>query len=146
MAKSLLANGLKAFKKLHVVLKIVIFLGLFFLVRIGLDALLWGGHENEQNVEGFQDPQGKSVILFHWKDCGHCKKMMPEWERFKKLNAHNKKYKIIALEKDEAPELIQKHNVQGFPTIIGTNEKGEKVKDFEGERKAEDLQRFGNSL
>jgi len=146
MAK-IIMNALKSFKKLHILLKIVIFLGLFFLVRIALDKLLWGAHDQEGQVEGFHDvSHGKRVILFHWKDCGHCKKMMPEWERFKKLNAHNKNYKIIALEKDEAPELIQKHNVQGFPTIIGTNEKGEKVKDFEGDRKAEDLQRFGNSL
>ena len=145
MTKNLLSNALKSFKNLHVVLKIVIFLGLFFLVRVGMDALLWGTHENEQNVEGFHDTQGKSVILFHWKDCGHCKKMMPEWEKFKKLNAHNTNFKIIAMEKDEASELIQKHNVQGFPTIIGTNN-GKKVKEFDGEGSAEELLRFGNSL
>jgi len=139
-------NTLKSFKKLHVVLKIIIFLGLFFLIRVGLDALLWGNYQNnDDDKEGFEDSQGKNVILFHWKNCGHCKKMMPEWERFKKLNAGKTNFKIITVEKDENPKLIQKYNVQGFPTIIGTNN-GKKVKEFEGERKAEDLMTFGNSL
>ena len=92
---------------------------MFFLVRIALDKLLWGAHDQEGQVEGFHDvSHGKRVILFHWKDCGHCKKMMPEWQRFVKLNANNSKVKIETIEKDDAPELIQKYNVQGFPTII----------------------------
>ena len=145
MAK-LIANALKSFKKLHILLKIVIFLGLFFLVRIALDKLLWGAHDQEGQVEGFHDvSHGKRVILFHWKDCGHCKKMMPEWQRFVKLNANNKKVKIETVEKDDAPELIQKYNVQGFPTIIAIND-GKLVKEFNGERTVDDLQRFANSI
>ena len=145
MAK-LIANALKSFKKLHILLKIVIFLGLFFLVRIALDKILWGAHDQEGQVEGFHDvSHGKRVILFHWKDCGHCKKMMPEWQRFVKLNANNSKVKIETVEKDDAPELIQKYNVQGFPTIIAIND-GKKVKEFEGERNVDDLQRFANSI
>ena len=145
MAK-LIANALKNFKKLHILLKIVIFLGLFFLVRIALDKILWGGHDQGNQMEGFHDvSHGKRVILFHWKDCGHCKQMMPEWQRFVKLNANNKKVKIETVEKDDAPELIQKYNVQGFPTIIAIND-GKKIKEFEGERTVDDLQRFANSV
>ena len=70
---------------------------------------------------------------------------MPEWQRFVKLNANNKKVKIETVEKDDAPELIQKYNVQGFPTIIAIND-GKKVKEFDGERTVDDLQRFTNSI
>ena len=143
---NIITNALKAFKKLHILLKIIIMLGLFLLVRIALDKLLWGAHDQGNQMEGFHDvSHGKRVILFHWKDCGHCKKMMPEWQRFQKLNANKKNISIETIEKDDAPELIQKYNVQGFPTIIAINN-GKKVKEFEGERTVDDLQRFANSV
>jgi thioredoxin 1 len=143
---NIIVSALKSFKKLHILLKIILMLGLFFLVRIALDKLLWGAHDQGNQMEGFHDvSHGKRVILFHWKDCGHCKKMMPEWQRFVKLNGNNSKVKIETVEKDDAPDLVQKYNVQGFPTIIAINN-GKKVKEFEGERTVDDLQRFANSV
>ena len=46
---------------------------------------------------------------------------------------------------DDAPELIQKYNVQGFPSIIAIND-GKKIKEHDGERSVDDLQRFANSV
>ena len=89
-------NALKSFKKLHILLKIVIFLGLFFLVRIALDKLLWGAHDQGNQMEGFHDvSHGKRVILFHWKDCGHCKEMKPEWQAFSNDNTSGPKVRVL---------------------------------------------------
>ena len=70
-----LKNALKKFKKLPIVLKIVLFLGLFFLVRVGLDAVLWGDRSNYENEDKKRsEKNSKKMYLFHWKNCGHCKK------------------------------------------------------------------------
>tara|TARA_B100001094_G_C18093951_1_gene751974 strand:+ start:32 stop:424 length:393 start_codon:yes stop_codon:yes gene_type:complete len=56
---------------------------------------------------------GKKCALFHWKNCGHCKAFMPEWNKFKSMHSDS----AVDYEKDEHPEMISKHNIEGFPTI-----------------------------
>ena len=142
--KSFISKTLSKFHKQPLPVKLLIALAVIFLLRYLVNELMGGAYLQSSMLEGFSG-QGKEFTLFYWKDCGHCKKMMPEWQRFVKLNANNKKVKIETVEKDDAPELIQKYNVQGFPTIIAIND-GKKVKEFDGERTVDDLQRFTNSI
>ena len=92
-------------------------------------------------LEGFSG-QGKEFTLFYWKDCGHCKSMMPEWDKFMSSN-NNKGVKVNKIEKDENPGLMEKMGVEGFPTILLT-QNGSVVKPYEGERTAEAFQAFIN--
>ena len=92
--------------------------------------------------EGFTG-KGKELTLFYWKDCGHCKKMMPEWNKFQSTY---KKAGITVnkVEKDENPKAMQALNIQGFPSIMLLNN-GKKVKDYEGERSLAAFTAFANA-
>ena len=141
-----LKNALKKFKKLPIVLKIVLFLGLFFLVRVGLDAVLWGdrsNYENEDKKEGMEN--SKKMYLFHWKNCGHCKKMKPEWDAFEKDRPDG--VEVKAIEKDDNDPLNKKYadKIQGYPTIIGIDSKGN-VKDYNGGRTKNEFKAFAENL
>lgn len=88
----------------------------------------------EKQIENFElNTSEKTVCLFHSKNCGWCKKMMPEWKKFKK--AHSGDLKITEVEASEDPDTIQKHNINGFPTIVLFNNgkktvhKGERTKN-----------------
>ena len=73
---------------------------------------------DEKEIEQFEIGQSseKQCVLFHSKSCGWCKKMMPEWKKFKKH--HSNDLKITEVEASENPELINNLNIKGFPTII----------------------------
>ena len=145
----LLKNALKKFKKLPIILKVVLFLGMFFLVRVGLDALLWGDRSNYENEKENKDQEGmgngKKMYLFHWKDCGHCKEMKPEWQAFS--NDKPADVEVKAIEKDDNDPLNKKYadKIQGYPTIIGVDSNGN-VKDYTGARKKDDFKTFAENL
>ena len=93
----------------------------------------------EKQIENFELNIGeKTVCLFHSKSCGWCKKMMPEWKKFKK--AHSGDLKITEVEASEDPETVQKHNINGFPTIV-LFENGKK-RVHKGERTKNALKQF----
>ena len=64
--------------------------------------------------EGFDgEGGGKELVLFHWNNCGHCKKMMPEWDKF----AAEGTFPCRKVEKDDGEDLSQ-YNISGYPTIL----------------------------
>ena len=109
----------------------------FIIIVISLIALFVSMCEAgkcEKQIENFELNNGeKTVCLFHSKKCGWCKKMMPEWKKFKK--AHSGDLKILEVEASEDPDTVQKHNINGFPTIVlfdngkKTVHKGERTKN-----------------
>lgn len=94
----------------------------------------------EKQIENFEmgTEKGKHCVLFHSNNCGWCKKMMPEWKKFKKQ--HSKDLKISEVEVNEDPELIKNLGIQGFPTIM-LFENG-KSKTHKGERTKDSLKQF----
>ena len=67
--------------------------------------------------------------------------MMPEWEKCKKQN--NTGIKIVDYEMNttKGKDLVKKHNINGFPTII-LIENGKKLDTYDGERKSESILEF----
>lgn len=93
----------------------------------------------EKQIENFEAPVSeKKMVLFHSKQCGWCKKMMPEWKKFKK--DHSGDLKILEVEANEDPELIKNLGIQGFPTIMLFENGKQKV--HKGERTKESLKQF----
>lgn len=82
----------------------------------------------------------KTLVLFHMKGCGHCVKLMPEWDAFEKENNSNIQTK--KLEQSEAGDLLQKHGIGGFPTIMLLDHNNNKVADYEGARSKSGLLDF----
>jgi thiol-disulfide isomerase/thioredoxin len=84
----------------------------------------------------------KELLLLHMNGCGHCKKLMPEWDEFVANNDSG--IKTRAVEVNEDPSLAKKHGVTGFPTILLLGENGDKVDTYDGERTAEGLASYCN--
>ncbi len=97
-------------------------------------------------TENFDANPAPVCVLFHWKDCGHCKTMMPAWDS---LGSKVGKTKIEKIEQAEMKTKAPEHkDVQGYPTIKYCPNG---IKDaascevFSGERSAEALKAFINS-
>ena len=95
----------------------------------------------KSKVEGLEGGK-KTLVLFHMNGCGHCVKMMPEWDAFEKENDSGILTK--KLERGEAGDLLKKHSVSGFPTILLLDANGNKVSDYSGERTKTGLLGFCN--
>ena len=88
--------------------------------------------------EGFENK--KTLVFFHMNGCGHCTKMMPEWHAFEKEN--NTGVATKKLERGQAGSLIEKHKIQGFPTIMLLDNNDNKIKDYSGPRTKSGLLEF----
>ena len=70
--------------------------------------------------------------------CPHCVNMMPEWDKFAKLNPGvTEKH-----EASDAQELTKKLKITGFPTIMLLDKQNNKVKAYDGGRTAAEFKAF----
>ena len=94
--------------------------------------------------EKFVEPQ--QTLLFFYADwCPHCTNFKPEVVKFKQNNVKNTNLDVKILEESKCPkELLAKHDVKGFPTVVLVkNVNGQENTDvYRGERTADGLQRF----
>ena len=112
-------------------------LGLLFVVAaIILYNLL---SKTKEGLEG-----QRKLYLFHMKNCGHCEKLMPEWDKFVVENKSG--IKPISIEVGEKPELAKRYKINGYPTMILVNSDGKKIKEYDGERTVVGLLEFVHSL
>jgi len=84
-------------------------------------------------------------IIFVYADwCGHCNAFKPEWSKFEEwANENGVKSKKVEGDKEQA--LCEKHQIQGFPTILKLNSNGDKVSEYMGERNSNGLIQFASS-
>jgi thioredoxin-related protein len=90
---------------------------------------------NGSTKEGFKGR--KSLLLVHMEGCGHCEKLMPEWDKFTKMN--NTSITTKAVEKDDDRALVKRYGVEGFPTILLLDSNGKKLDTYSGPRNAQGL-------
>jgi len=136
-----------------IVLSVVILISIFtprgnnpvLTAGLKVDARL-GSLRGGINLETFES-NSASLVLFHAPWCGHCKRLMPEFNKFK--DSYKGNVKIAAVDCDANKEVAEKHNIQGFPTIR-YYEKGtslpSKFVEFSGPRTASGLNDFINKV
>ena len=134
------------FMMLMFVLVLIIFLAIFrsvspFLTMgIGMNAHV-GTLRGSFQIEAFENQMTGSeptFVIFHAPWCGHCKRAMPEFEKFK--NSYNGPIKVIDInsEEDANKEIIKSQNIQGFPTIrYYPNGLSGQFEEYTGERTAD---------
>ena len=83
------------------------------------------------------------IVLYHWKDCGHCKMLMPTWNKVCKKYMKYHDITIINVEADQMPLLKAKYkkNIAGFPTIIKF-QNGKRIQEFNDDRKPRNIMAF----
>ena len=74
----------------------------------------------------------KELMLLHMEGCPHCETLMPKWDAAASTN--KTPVKMTKVERKDEPELVQKHGVSGFPTILLLNDKGDQLEKYEGAR------------
>ena len=140
----------KLLKDIHKMLKknnALLYLSMIVIIAIlgktivdSLNFNLWKKRDDKKEDSKEGNSNGKTMVLCHWKDCGHCKRMMPEWD---KLEAnHGTTLTVKKVEKDEDPALMKKHSVKGFPTILLLDRNGNKIKQYEGDRTFDAMKSF----
>jgi len=88
--------------------------------------------------EGFEGQ--KELLLLHMEGCPHCVRLMPEWKSF--ITRNDTGIKVTTVENKENPELVKKHGVTGFPSILLLDSSGNKLKTYSGPRTADGLLKF----
>lgn len=92
--------------------------------------------DNREFTEGGDVPsveKDATLYLFHANWCMYCKKAMPEWVKFKNdydgktINGYKlimKEYECSDVEVDEVNILMDKYDVDGYPTIVLVKDDG----------------------
>ena len=108
---------------------------LIFVIAFNLVSYVLSLIRNGAIKEGFKGR--KSLLLLHMEGCGHCKKLMPEWDKFAETNNTSIITKLV--EKDDDRALVKRYGVKGFPTILLLDSNGKKLDTYGGPRTAKGL-------
>ncbi len=131
----MLKKILKDFKKLHIVIRVLAVILVFLIGRWIYKGLIWGNWElNNYIIEGMKSinkDKATEFKLCHMTECGYCKKMMPDWD---KLGSKVGNIKITKTERNEDPEMMDKYNVKGYPTIVLLDKNGTLLETYDGDR------------
>jgi len=98
---------------------IIIIFFCFFLIFLFLNEF-FSQKNNFQNIDQNIDQNSNTitVYLFYAPWCHHCKTFKPQWDEFKKSALSNDIKTVDVNSDDNNDSLINKYNIQGFPTII----------------------------
>ena len=126
----------KKFNKLPAIGQFAIAVVIIIIVRQLLHLVIYSNYLSSY-LENFGNP--KELVYFHMNGCGHCKRFSPVWQEFS--DGYKGDLKLKKLERNEAGDLLQKYEIQGFPTILLIDEQGNK-KEFQGDRTIQGLEAF----
>ena len=104
----------------------------------------------EYTREGFNTmsasmTESHSFVMYFADWCGHCQRTKPE---FAKLGATKtiggRSVKVLAVNADENPELVNGKEIRGYPTIHLYDPRGKLVQEYSGQRTAQAFEQFLN--
>jgi thiol-disulfide isomerase/thioredoxin len=102
-----------------------------------------------RSSEGFEG-EDMTILIFKAEWCGHCKTAAPEFAKLLAASpislSGNRKAAVRMLDADQDKDAMApyKDQVKGFPTIL--IQKGDKLIEYPGERKSEDVIAFATSV
>lgn len=81
------------------------------------------------------------ILLYHWKDCGHCRNFMPTWDKLKDKYGNIKQFYEIELTTiRQAPDVFK--SITGFPTIVAYVGNGSNKVRFQNSRDEKTVSQF----
>jgi thiol:disulfide interchange protein len=131
----------KMFKKINLPRVLILLLVLILLALI-YKTFLKEGFETTCEELPSKLNKDKQLVLFYANWCGHCKKMKPDWDSASQEVGNEKMIKVDVGEgTPEQKKMMEKYDVQGFPTIL-VFENGEYVSKHEERSKKSFLDFF----
>lgn len=119
----------RKFEKLTMLGKMLVLVLLYIILNILSKLMEWVGFNSGNYILEGMGGDAAEFVFFHWKDCGFCKQMMPEWKKLK--NSYKGKIKLQEIEKDSQPSSKYKSiKVDSYPTLLVLDKKGNKVGEF----------------
>ena len=128
----------KKFDKRSTLCKLILGLFVFAIIKCCIDIYIYSN--KPKPYEEFSNP--KQLVYFYMDGCGHCKTFAPIWDEF--ASSYKGNLKLNKYERKQATDMIDKYQIQGFPTVLLIDEKGDK-KEFEGDRTVKGLELFVNN-
>ena len=98
-------------------------------------------YKTMDNADTDNADTNKKMILFYWTDCGHCKKMMPIWD---KLQQDYPQYYSKIEKSDITPSQENEFNITGYPVIFMTKN-NKKYLEYNGDRTYDAIKNFFDS-
>ena len=99
------------------------------------------------------DKNNVNMILFYAPWCGHCKTLMPDWnrlyEKYDKKQMNGKVINIVKIDCDANEQIAKQYDIQGYPTIklLSVNNEGAlNLYDYDDERQLGKLEQFINLM
>ena len=134
MFKSLgkqIKRGLKVVRKTPIcVLVLFVFIAMFIHYNMSKE-----GMTNQPST-----PEKNQFIFFKMKECGHCKKMQPEWDILNN-EKHVAGVEYVVYEASANQDKMNEYGVESFPTLKFHSKDG-KIIDYDGERKSSAMKEF----
>ena len=106
------------------------------------------------NREGFttsattfdQDVAGKKVfVLFYSKNCGHCTKLLPKWEKVSESHPNEMTSFECSSTDAKTQAICKKYGINSYPTML-VLDNGVAQNTYDGDREEELLDDFVKSL
>lgn len=97
------------------------------------------------NLEGYEGEEQipAKVVYFFMDGCHACKDFEETWNNF--TNSYNGQLTIEKIErKDAGDDVLDKHKVKGFPTVLLVDTNDNKIKEFTNDRTVDKLMDFAN--
>ena len=134
---------------------IVLLLALYYMQRKNQDARNSNIVVSNNNVvETFSDNELEAnsgevvMVLFFVNWCPHCKTFKPIWEKatseLNNTSVNDKNVRFVSVDCEEKPELGEKYNVEGYPTIKVFTEGN--VQEYDGDRSLSGIKSYVNGL
>jgi len=95
--------------------------------------------QKENNMRGGGNDNTIEIILFKASWCGHCKTLIPTWNKLMSQYIDKSPFKFTTYDVDEHREIFDKWNIDSFPTIM--IQKGDTYEAYDGKRDLESLQK-----
>jgi thiol-disulfide isomerase/thioredoxin len=86
----------------------------------------------------------KGLLLIYAPWCGFCQMLTPEWKKFYQKNKEKYIIKALNVENKNAgnKRIVEKLNIQGFPTIKFIHTNGKIGENYSNERNIENFEKY----
>ena len=97
---------------------------------------------NNTNFDKIINTNEYTLVKFYAPWCGHCKSLIPVYEKASQNYENNSKIKFAQIDATESLIISEKYDITGYPTILLFYNNTQIFTDYEGDRTSDDIAKF----